>query len=145
MEKRRRGRPSITEKLAGSSADAYEKVLKQGKKFRSRRSISDLAYVIVAGQILFSEAASDIDGIELICSDEYQCRSILNQLGRMYRQDGYSEHDVLEIAKEAIQEKKMGEALKKSNSISSIDEKQASGNAASMQKKQDTIGILLIL
>jgi len=112
MEKRRKGRPSVTEKIAGSLANNYEKVITQGKKFRSRRSISDIAYVVVAGQILFSEAASDIDGIELICSEEYQCRSILNQLGRMYRQDGYSEHDVLEIAKEAIQGKKDERSVK---------------------------------
>jgi len=112
MEKRRRGRPRVTEKIVGSSADAYERIITDGRKFRSRRSISDIAYVIAAGQILFSEAASDIDGKELICSEEYQCRSILSQLGRMHRQDGYSEHDVLEIAKEAIQGKKDGRSVK---------------------------------
>ncbi|MCL1862624.1 MAG: hypothetical protein FWF78_03550 [Defluviitaleaceae bacterium] len=90
MEKRRRGRPSITEKIAGSLADKYKEAMTQGRKYRSRRFISDIAYVFTAGQILLSEAASDIDGVELICSEEYQCRSILNQLGRMYRQDGYS-------------------------------------------------------
>ena len=112
MEKRRRGRPSITEKIAGSLADKYEEAITQGKKYRSRRSISDIAYVFTAGQILLSEAASKIEDMDLICCDEYQCRSILNQLGRMYRQDGYSEHDVLEIAKEAIQGKKDGRSVK---------------------------------
>jgi len=112
MEKRRRGRPSVTEKIAGSLADKYEEAITQGKKYRSRRSISDIAYVFTAGQILLSEAASEIKDMDLICCDEYQCRSILNQLGRMYRQDGYSEHDVLEIAKEAIQGKKDGRSVK---------------------------------
>jgi len=112
MEKRRRGRPSVTEKIAGSLADKYEEAITQGKKYRSRRSISDIAYVFTAGQILLSEAASEIKDMDLICCDEYQCRSILNQLGRMYRQDGYSEHDVLEIAKEAIKGKKDGRSVK---------------------------------
>ena len=112
MEKRRRGRPSVTEKIAGSLADKYEEAITQGKKYRSRRSISDIAYVFTAGQILLSEAASKIEDMDLICCDEYQCRSILNQLGRMYRQDGYSEHDVLEIAKEAIKGKKDGRSVK---------------------------------
>jgi len=112
MEKRRRGRPSVVEKIAGSMAGEYERIVLDGKRFRSRRSIADAAYAMAASQLLFSEAASDIDGIDLICSNEYQCRSVLNQLGRMYRQDGYSEHDVLEIAKEAIQGKKDGRSVK---------------------------------
>ena len=112
MEKRRRGRPSVTENIAGSLADKYEEAITQGKKYRSRRSISDIVYVFTAGRILLSEAASEIEDMNLICCDEYQCRSILNQLGRMYRQDGYSEHDVLEIAKEAIRGKKDGRSVK---------------------------------
>jgi len=40
------------------------------------------------------------------------CRSILNQLGRMRRIEGYSENDVITIAKEAIQGKKGGRSVK---------------------------------
>jgi len=112
MEKRRRGRPSVVDKIAGDYAKTYEKLITNGKQFRSRRSIADIAYVFAAGQVLFSEAASDIKDMNLICSEEYQCRSILNQLGRMHKQDGYSEHDVLEIAKEAIKGKKNGRSVK---------------------------------
>jgi len=75
--KKRRGRPSITEKIAGSHANEFEQVITSGKKYRSRRSIVDAAYVITSAGIL-SEAASEIDDLELICCDEYQCRSILN-------------------------------------------------------------------
>jgi hypothetical protein len=110
--KKRRGRPSITEKIAGSNVSDFEQVITNGKKYRSRRSIVDAAYAITAASILLSEAASDIDDLELICCEEYQCRSILNQLGRMYRQDGYSENDVIEIAKEAIKGKRDGRGVK---------------------------------
>ena len=110
--KRRRGRPSITEKIAGSNASKFEQIITSGKEYRSRRSIADAAYVITAAGILLSEAASEIDDLELICCEEYQCRSILNQLGRMHRQDGYSETDVIEIAKEAIKGKKDGRSVK---------------------------------
>ena len=110
-EKRRRGRPSVTEKIAGSHAKSYEKIITEGKTYRSRRSVVDAAYAITAAGIL-SEAASEIDGLETICCDEYQCRSILNQLGRMYRSEGYSKEDVIAIAKEAIQAKKEGHSVK---------------------------------
>ena len=110
--KKRRGRPSITEKIAGSNVSDFEQVITNGKKYRSRRSIVDAAYAITAASILLSEAASEIDDLELICCEEYQCRSILNQLGRMYRQDGYSENDVIEIAKEAIKGKRDGRSVK---------------------------------
>ena len=80
MEKRRkRGRPSIAETMVGDYAETYEKIITNGKKYRSRRSISDAVYVFVAGRILM-EADSEIKNLELICSEEYQCRSILNQL-----------------------------------------------------------------
>lgn len=110
-EKRKRGRPSVTERIAGSNAALYETVITNGKKYRSRRSIADTAYVVIAGNIL-SEAASDIEDLELICGEEYQCRSILNQLGRMLRIEGYSKNDVIGIAKEAIKSKKAGYGVK---------------------------------
>ena len=113
MEKKRgRGRPSVTQMIVGDSAESYEKILTSGKRYRSRRSIADAAYVVVAGTILFSEAASDIEDLELICSDDYQCRSILNQLGRMSRSEGCSDNDVIRIAKEAIKGKKNGHSVK---------------------------------
>ena len=80
MEKRRkRGQPSVAETIVGEYAEIYEKIITNGKKYRSRRSISDTIYVFVAGRILM-EADSEIKNLELICSEEYQCRSILNQL-----------------------------------------------------------------
>jgi len=112
MEKKRgRGRPSVTEMIAGESAETYEKLLKNGKKFRSKRSIADLAYTLTAG-IILSEADPKLEDLELICSDEYQCRSILNQLGRMHKTEGYSEKDVILIAEEAIKNKKAGRSVK---------------------------------
>ena len=110
-DKRRRGRPSVTEKIAGSHAKSYEYVITSGKKYRSRRSITDTAYSFTAIGIL-SEAASEINDLEVICREEYQCRSILNQLGRMYRTEGYSKKDVIAIAKEAIRGKKEGHSVK---------------------------------
>lgn len=110
-EKRGRGRPSVTERIAGSNSDLYEKVITGGKKYRSKRSVADTAYMFTAAGVL-SEAASEIEGLELICGPDYMCRSILNQLGRMRRIEGYSENDVIEIAKEAIQGKKDGRSVK---------------------------------
>ena len=109
--KRGRGRPSVTEKIAGSSAKHYETVITGGKKYRSRRSVADAAYMIIGAKII-SDAASKIPGLELILSDDYQCRSILSQLGRMSRIEGYSDNDVVTIAKEAIQGKKDGRKVK---------------------------------
>ena len=110
-KKRGRGRPSITEKIAGDSAARYERVITDGKQYRSRRSVVDTAYVFSAGSVLL-EAASEIEDLELICGPDYFCRSILNQLGRMLRVEGYSESDVITIAKEAIKGKKDGRSVK---------------------------------
>lgn len=108
--KNNRGRPRVAQKIAGDNAEVYEKLATNGKKFRSRRSISDSAYALSGAGILW-EAASDIDGLELIMDEEYQCRSILNQLGRMHL-EGYSDNDVIAIAKIAIQGKKDGYSVK---------------------------------
>ena len=70
-----------------------------------------MAYALTAGRVL-SEAASEIQDLELICGSDYQCRSILNQLGRMKRIEGYSDEAVISIAKEAIQGKKDGRKVK---------------------------------
>ena len=110
-KKRGRGRPSVTEKIAGNSAATYEKVITSGKQYRSRRSVADTAYSFSAGSVLL-EAASEIQDLELICGQDYQCRSILNQLGRMLRIEGYSENDIIAIAKEAIKAKKDGRSVK---------------------------------
>jgi len=112
MEKKNnRGRPRVAQYIAGDNADFYEKLATNGKKFRSRRSISDSAYAL-SGAIILREVASDIDGLELIMNEEYQCRSILNQLGRMSRIEGYSDADVIEVAKIAIKGKKDGYSVK---------------------------------
>ena len=112
MKKRRgKGRSSVTEKIAGSMASQYEYVITSGRKYRSRRSISDTAYMFTAASVL-SEAASEIEGLETICGPEYMCRGILSQLGRMLRIEGYSESDVIEIAKKAIKGKKNGYSVK---------------------------------
>jgi len=113
MEKKKgRGRPTVTQKIAGDNAEFYEKILTSGKTFRSRRSVSDSAYMISAMCVL-KEAASDIEDedLELIFNDRYQCRSILNQLGRMHR-EGYSDNDVIAVAKAAIEDKKNGYSVK---------------------------------
>ncbi len=111
MEKRSRGRPRISERIAGSSAPLYESVVTSGSKCRSRRSTTDLVYAFQSGSVLM-EAASEIEGLELICGDHYQCRSILNQLGRMLLIEGYGENDMIEIAKTAIKAKKDGYTVK---------------------------------
>jgi len=59
-----RGRPRVTELIAGDSVPLYEKVITSGKQYRSQRSISDAAYAIVAANVLL-EAASDIQGLTL--------------------------------------------------------------------------------
>ena len=112
MEKRRkRGRPSVAETMVGDYAETYEKIITNGKKYRSRRSIADTIYVFAAGRMLM-ETDSEIKDLEIICSEEYQCRSILNQLGRMYQVEGYSKEDVISIAEEAIKSKKAGHSVK---------------------------------
>ena len=73
--------------------------------------MADTAYVFTSA-IVLSEAASEIEDLELICGPDYQCRSILNQLGRMYRTEGYSENDVITIAKDVIKAKKDGHSIK---------------------------------
>ena len=110
-KKRGRGRPSVTEKIAGTNSQQYEKIINSGKSYRSKRSIADMAYAFTAGSVL-SEAASEIEDLELICGPDYICRSILNQLGRMLRIEGYSKNDMIAIAKEAIQGKKDGRSVK---------------------------------
>ena len=112
MEKKKgRGRPTVTQKIAGDNAEFYEKILTSGKTFRSRRSISDSAYMISAAGIL-KNATPEIEDLDLIWSDRYQCRSILSQLGRMHRIENYSDNAVISIAKEAIKGKKDGYSVK---------------------------------
>ena len=114
MEKKRgRGRPTVAEKIVGDSAATYESVLMGGKRRCSRRTISDTVYAFTAAGIL-SDAASEIDGLELILNHQtqYMCRSILNQLGRMSKSEGYSDEDVIRVAKAAIQGKKDGYSVK---------------------------------
>ena len=109
--KRGRGRPSVTEKLVGEYSKKYEKIITEGKTYRSYRSVADTAYVINAACTL-REAASEIEDLELICGPDYQCRSILNQLGRMLLSDGFSKNDVIAVAKAAIKGKKDGHSVK---------------------------------
>ena len=112
MEKKRgRGRPRVAERIAGGSADMYEKLATDGRKFRSRRSVADATYAFSAA-ILLSKSGYVIEDLDVICGENYQCRSILNQLGRMYRTEGYSEKDVVKDAKAAIQGKKDGHSVK---------------------------------
>ena len=112
MEKKKgRGRPTVTQSMAGDKAELFEKVVTNGKVFRSRRSISDLTYALLATGIL-SEAASEIEDLELIWGEKYECRSILNQLGRMRHIEGYSDNDIVAVAKAAIQDKKNGYSVK---------------------------------
>ena len=59
----------VAAKNHSEGAHTWKKGAEDGKRFRSRRSIADAAYAMAASQLLFSEAASDIDGIELICSE----------------------------------------------------------------------------
>ena len=115
MEKKRgRGRPTVAEKIAGDNAATYERVMTSGKKYRSRRSVSDTVYAFTAAGIL-SDAASDIEDLELIMDfrseSEYMCRSVLSQLGRISR-EGFSNECVIRVAKAAIQGKKDGYSVK---------------------------------
>lgn len=114
MEKRRgRGRPRVAEYLAGDNATHYEKVMTGGKKYRSRRSISDTIYAFAAAGIL-RDAASEIEDLDILINFEsdYMCRSILNQLGCMSLTEGYSNESVLYVAKAAIQDRKNGGSVK---------------------------------
>jgi len=112
MEKKRgRGRPTVVERIAGSSAETYEFLATDGKKFRSRRSVADATYAFSAS-ILLCNFKPAIEGLEVICREDYQCRSILNQLGRMIHIEGYSEADVVLIAEEAIKNRKAGRSVK---------------------------------
>jgi len=115
MEKKKgRGRPTVTEKMMGGSAEAYEKIIMGGKRRCSRRTISDTAYAFAAAGIL-SEAASEIEDLEVLADfrpeSEYMCRSILNQLGRMAH-GGFSKEFVIIVAKAAIGDRKNGYSVK---------------------------------
>jgi len=109
--KRGRGRPSVIEKIAGENSAFYEKIITEGKTYRSYRSVADTAYVFSAASVL-TEAASEIEDLELICGPDYLCRSILNQLGRMLLSEEYSKNDIIAIAREAIKGKKDGHSVK---------------------------------
>ena len=112
MEKKRgRGRPRVAEYIAGENADIYEKLATSGRKFRSQRSVADSTYALSAA-ILLSKSGYEIEDLDVICGEGYQCRSILNQLGRMHRIEGYSEKDVVKVAKAAIKDKKDGYSVK---------------------------------
>ena len=112
MEKKRgRGRPRVAEVIMGDSAKTYEMLATNGKRFRSQRSVADATYALYAATLLY-RAEPKIDGLEVICGEEYQCRSILNQLGRMLHIEGYSEKDVVSIAEEVIKGKKAGRSVK---------------------------------
>ncbi len=112
MEKKRgKGRPTIAETIAGDNASHYEYVLTGGRKYRSRRSVADTIYAFTAASVL-TESASESKDLETIFGPDSMSRSILNQLGRMIRIERYSENDVIEIAKEAIQAKKNGHSVK---------------------------------
>ena len=95
-KKKRRGRPRVAEKMMGDSADQFETIAKNGQRFRTQRSVTDNVYALRAMMII-SEAASDIEGLEYLFSDEkrYMCRSILSQLGRMYITEGYDTKSVI--------------------------------------------------
>jgi len=111
--KRGRGRPRVTEKIAGDSSTTYERVITGGRKYRSRRSISDTAYAISAG-IILTKADSEIEDLAFIMDNDkdYMCRSILSQLGRMSKTEGYDDASVVIVAKAAIQQKKNGYSVK---------------------------------
>ena len=112
MEKKnKRGRPTVTQRMVGDEAALYEKVATNGRVFRSRRSISDLTYALLALGIL-SKADPKIEDLELIWGEKYECRSILNQLGRMCHIEGYSNNDIVAVARAAIQDKKNGYSVK---------------------------------
>ena len=86
MEKKRgRGRPKASEGWLGENATHFEKIIMSGERRCTRRTVSDTVYAYTAMGILI-EAASDIQDLELIFDEksQYMCRSILNQLGRMY-------------------------------------------------------------
>ena len=114
MEKKKgRGRPTVTENWFGESAASYEAVIMGGKKRCTRRTISDTAYAYTAMSILL-EAASEIEDLKLLFNEEtqYMCRSVLNQLGRMHRTEGYNKESIVYIAKAAIKAKKNGYSVK---------------------------------
>jgi len=111
-KKRGRGRPKITERLVGDSAEFYEKIMMGGRKFRSRRSVTDTVYAMKAGEILL-EAASDINDLnQIFIPDEYMCRSILSQLGRMYLVENFDTKSVVTVARLAIDKKMNGCSVK---------------------------------
>ena len=111
--KRGRGRPKVSEKLAPYSSAQYENILVGSKRFRSRRSITDTVYAYAAMEILL-EAASDIEDLELILDEgtHYMCRSILNQLGRMRLIENYDKDSIIKMAKVSAYRKKHGWSVK---------------------------------
>lgn len=109
--KKKQGRPSVMKRIYGDSADDVARVFVQKCGDYTSRSKADMSYCMDAACIL-KEAASEIDNIDVLFRNDYVCRSILSQLGRMWRQDGFNKASVIEIAKEAIRAKIFGESVK---------------------------------
>jgi len=107
----KRGRPTVADRIYGRMGGHAEKILFRQDNFRTQRSVSDKAYCISAAGIL-TEAASEIPNLEVILGENYMCRSILCQLGRMYRQHRFSKADIIKIANEVIQGRRDGFSVK---------------------------------
>jgi hypothetical protein len=105
MAEHKRGRPTVAQTIYGDYADMMEEIW-QKSGLKTKRSTADYLYCVAALSAI-KEAASEIPHIETICrldgSNPWYSRSILSQLGRMILQDGYSEQDVLAIAKLAAE------------------------------------------
>lgn len=96
-----RGRPSVFQRECGEMADQMMAVCVDPEK---TKRASTNAYYAYMGVGVIKEAASEIPEYEMLydpVNRKLRCLGVLEQLGRMLIQDGYSRESVISIAKAA--------------------------------------------
>ena len=105
--KRKRGRPDVFERDYHEYSDSSRILFapKVYAEYRTKRSAAN-NYYMSHGFGIIKESASDIPYSDLFINvneKEIYCKSILEQLGRMLIQDGYSKEDIVTVAKIAAE------------------------------------------
>lgn len=136
--KRKRGRPSVFEMYSENPQKAAAIYAPNSIfTYKTARSAANQYYASAGLSIILE--AQPFENSDVFVSDdakEAYCYSILEQLGRMSLQDGYSDDDVLFIAKIAAKAKRERIVpLKILSGILEVGAKRANGNNGSRFRK----------
>jgi hypothetical protein len=106
LKMKKRGRPDVFQREYGESGSSFRTMFApDSNEYDTKRTAANRLYITQACAII-TEAASEINYHELLFnaqSEKMHCYGVLEQLGRMYRQDVYSKEDVVEITKIAAE------------------------------------------